>query len=234
MSMSDQIDLSVVIAAYQEEENLRLLLPRVVNELGKLGLTFEVLIIETVQPLDNTAEVCRQVGVGCFNRKPTNCFGDAIRTGIQLASGERILFMDADGSHSPEFIHSLLNESEGNDVIIASRYVPGGTTDNGKILILMSLVVNLGYSIVLNLNCKDVSNSFKLYRAHDLKQLDLRCRNFDIVEEILFKLKRNNPGLRIKEVPFTFKQRMFGHTKRDLISFVFSYFVTLIRLRFGR
>jgi dolichol-phosphate mannosyltransferase len=63
-------------------------------------------------------------------------------------------------------------------------------TDNNRILILMSWVVNIVYSIVLNLRCKDVSNSFKLYRGDLLRNLNLYCNNFDIVEELLFKLKK--------------------------------------------
>ena len=76
-----------------------------------------------------------------------------------------------------------------------------------------------------------MSNSFKLYRTADLKRLRLRCRNFDIIEEILFKLRRKNPALRIREVPFTFKQRMFGSTKRNLVLFIVTYVLTMLRLR---
>jgi dolichol-phosphate mannosyltransferase len=95
----------------------------------------------------------------------------------------------------------------------------------------MSRVLNISYSLVLNLRCKDVSNSFKVYRADWLKRLSLRCANFDIVEEILFKLVRQHPRARIKEVPFSFKKRMFGETKRNLVTFMLTYLFTIIRLR---
>jgi dolichol-phosphate mannosyltransferase len=77
-----------------------------------------------------------------------------------------------------------------------------------------------------------VSNSYRLYRALQLRSLTLKCDNFDVVEEILFKLSRQYRGLRIREVPFTFKQRMFGKTKRNLVLFILTYVYTLIRLRF--
>ena len=98
----------------------------------------------------------------------------------------------------------------------------------------MSKILNYIYSIVLNLKCKDVSNSYKLYRGDLLKKLELRCNNFDIVEELLFKLSRMNRNLRICEVPYVFKARMFGHTKRNLIAFMFSFAFTLMKLRFGK
>ncbi|MCX7847495.1 MAG: glycosyltransferase [bacterium] len=231
---AERPELSVVIPAYHEEENLRVLLPRLKATLNGSGLTYEVLVIDTQKPLDNTREVCREWGVSYIARRGSDKFGDAIRTGLAEARGVWILFMDGDGSHTPEFIPQLLAEREGKDVVIASRYVPGGYTENNRVLVFMSHVVNVVYRVVLGLRCKDVSNNFKLYRAELVKGLSLRCDNFDIVEEMLYKISRENPGVRIVEVPFSFKQRMFGKTKRNLFVFMVSYLFTLIRLRLQR
>ena len=81
------------------------------------------------------------------------------------------------------------------------------------------------------MDCHDLSNSFKLYRSADLKRLRLRCANFDIVEEIVFKIVKGNPKVRIQELPFTFQQRLHGKTKRNLARFIINYWVTLLRLR---
>ena len=232
--MPHNVTLSVVLPSYMEEENLRQLLPRVMAVLSGLGVTFEVLVVDSMSPLDGSREVCELCGVTYLNRSGGNFYGDAVRTGIRHAGGEFTLFMDADGSHPPEFIRNLWSSRDGGDVIIASRYIQGGATDNSRSLVLMSLLVNLIYALVLNLRCKDVSNSFKLYRTRCLKQLQLRCRNFDVVEEILFKIRRANPGVCFREIPFTFRKRMFGNTKRNLVTFVFSFIVTLLKLRFGR
>jgi dolichol-phosphate mannosyltransferase len=225
------IKLTVALPAYHEEENLRLLLPRLQQVLKTLGVNFEILVVDTMTPLDNTALVCKEAGATYINRRGGNYFGNAVRTAISEAHGEFLLFMDADGSHTPEFIPKLFEQSVSNDVVIASRYIESGHTENSLPLILMSRALNITYSIVLGLPCKDVSNSFKLYRASQLKELPLGCDNFDIIEEILFKLKRHNPRLRIKEIPFTFKKRMFGETKRNLVVFIMTYILTMIRLR---
>lgn len=232
--MANDVGLSVVLPAYMEEENLRLLLPRLKTIITEIDVSGEIIVIDTLFPKDNTREVCELNGVRYVNRQGGDSYGAAIRTGIEKALGDFVVFMDADGSHPPEFIRKLWNERNCADVICASRYIDGGDTDNSRVLVFMSFVVNVVYSIVLGLKCKDISNSFKLYRGTMIKSLKLQCNHFDIVEEMLYKLKKNNRELRIKELPFSFKRRMFGTTKRNLLVFVFSFAVTLLRLRFGR
>ncbi len=229
-----KINLSIILPAYCEEENLRLLLPRIISTMSNLAINYEVLVVDTIEPLDNTRAVCQEYEIKYLNRKSGNNYGDAIRTGIQAAGGEKIIFMDADGSHSPEFILKLLEYQDSYDVVIASRYIKGGYTENSKILVLMSQILNITYSIFLNIKCKDISNSFKLYDASLIKSINLYCDNFDIVEEILYKLSKNNKQLRIKEIPYTFKARIFGKTKRNLLLFMISYLVTMLKLRFGK
>ncbi|MGB7994310.1 glycosyltransferase [Methanoregula sp.] len=217
---------------YLEEENLRLLLPRLVHELKLTGDPFEILIIDTMQVMDNTKEVCEANGAIYISRHGGNNYGDAIRTGVARVQGEYTIFMDADGSHSPEFINNLYRHRNEYDIVIASRYIEGGSTDNTWLLILMSYITNLTYAVILNLQYKDISNSFKLYKTAWLKELTLRCKNFDIVEEILYKIKKNHKELTVLEIPYSFKQRLFGHTKRNLFVFILTYIVTIIRLRF--
>jgi dolichol-phosphate mannosyltransferase len=140
--------------------------------------------------------------------------------------------MDADGSHAPEFIAELHPHSFQHDIVIASRYVKGGSTENSPILEFMSRVLNLTYAIVLGIRCRDMSNSFKIYNGDRLRALDLRCGHFDIVEEIMVGFARDGQALRIREVPFTFQCRDEGESKRKLFAFILSYFFTLMRLRF--
>ncbi len=226
--------LSVVLPCYLEAENLRLLLPRLKGTLKGLGCPHEIIIIDTMTPLDDTRDICKKEKVLYFNRENSNSYGDAIRTGIQKARGAYILFMDADGSHTPEFIPSMFGHRNNHDVVIASRYVSGGFTDNNRALVAMSKVLNIIYSKALNIRYRDISNSFKLYRADLLKSIPLECDNFDIVEEILYKLDRANPGLKVIEIPYSFKKRMFGETKRNLAAFILTFAMTLVKLVVGK
>jgi dolichol-phosphate mannosyltransferase len=226
------MELSVVIPSYLEEENLRVLLPRIKKVVEELNVPHEILIIDTITSMDNTEVVCKDFGANYIHREQGNKYGDAVRTGLKYARGNYILFMDADGSHSPEFITTLYLNRQGNDVVIASRYVDGGGSDNTNTLIFMSWAVNFIYSWFFDLQCKDVSNSFKLYSGAMISGINLKCNEFDTVEEILIKLKRKNRNLRILEIPYVFKSRMFGHTKRNLLLFALSYLYTLFRLKF--
>lgn len=230
--MSIEPALSVVLPAYMEEENLRVLLPRVVATLDALGIAWEVIVVDTNPPIDQTAAVCHANGCQCVPRAGGNDFGDAVRTGILQSRGERVILMDADGSHPPEFICNLWACRKDADIVIASRYTSGGVTENGWALKLMSRALNVSYSWFLGLKYADVSNSFKMYPGPLLRGLHLSCQHFDIVEEILFKLVHGHKSLRVKEVPFAFKKRMFGDTKRNLLLFVLSYAYTIVRLRF--
>ena len=223
-----------MLPSYLEEENLRLLLPRVIKSLQAVNAEFEILVVDTPDKLDSTDSVCAEFNVQYLRRSPTSCFGDAIRTGIANARGRRVAFMDADGSHPPELLPKLLLHGGEADVVIASRYCPAGATENNVLLIFLSRLLNWTYSVILGIPCKDVSNSFRVYDAAQLRGLTLRCKNFDIIQEILLKLSRRKRDLKIVEVPFTFKQRMFGKTKRNLVLFIATYIFTLIRLRFSR
>lgn len=231
--MKPELKLSVILPSYQEGENLKLLLPGLKRAAAAVSPAYEVIVVDTCQPKDDTAEVCREHQVRYVPRRGGDSFGDAVRTGIEAAQGEWTVFMDADGSHSPEMIPKLARYADDYDVVIASRYVQGGRTENSRALVLMSRLLNLVYVWVLKLNCRDVSNSFKLYRTAQLKAIPLRCNNFDIVEEILVKIQRLLKTVRIKEVPFTFERRKAGKTKRNLVTFILTYAFTLVRLRWS-
>ena len=188
----NNINLSIVLPSYKEEENLETILPKINEVLKKLNITYEILVIDTFKSFDNTKEVCKKYNCKYFNREKSNDFGSAVKTGIKKSLGNYIIFMDADGSHEPDFINKLYFNIYNNDVVVASRYINRGGTENSFILIIMSRILNIIYSLVLNIPCKDISNSFKLYKKEQLNKLTLKCKNFDIIEEILFKLHKQN------------------------------------------
>jgi len=143
--------------------------------------------------------------------------------------------MDSDGSHDPKYIPDIYNMFiQGADVTIGSRYVDGGVTEDSKISKFMSWILNALYRLFLGIKAKDISTDFRMYHTKALKEVVLECKNYDVLQEVLLKLKINKSDLKITETPIKFNKRMYGETKRRLIPFIVSYLVTLIRLTFIR
>lgn len=224
-------ELSVILPAYEEAGNLVWLLPQLRSELSALDIPFEILVVDTETPRDKTPEICLENGVSYIPRSGGALYSHALNTGIAATTGRWILCMDSDGSHPPSIVKSMWAVRSQADLIIASRYVKGGGTENPAVLIFLSYLVNLTFRMVLGIRCRDLSNSFRLYRGDALRSLTLECRNFDIIEEILLKLSLRDADFSILELPFTFQTRKEGKTKRDLIAFMFSYLGTIRRLR---
>jgi len=226
--------VSVVVPAYQETVNLRWLLPRIFANLPA-NLDAEVIVVVERECSDQDKLDIYHLGARVLVRGPSDSFGDAMRTGLTEACAHStwVLVLDADGSHDPATIPILLSvgEEQDADVVIASRYVAGGGSDNGFALYWMSRLLNFGYGVVLGIRVKDVSTNFKLYRAALIDPSEIECENFDVVEEILARALMKKPDLKIVEVPDHFYERKAGQSKRDLGPFIASYLVTLYRLR---
>ena len=224
------MSISVVLPAYKEADNIPIIAPQLHLVLQKLNVPYEILVINTMNPIDNTPNLCEKHNLTYYARENGNTYGDAIRTGFKKSQYDYTVIMDCDGSHDPNEILNFWDHREEADLIIGSRYVKGGSTDNLAILVFLSWLVNIIFRIVLQFNIKDISNSFRMYKTKQIQNLTLVCSNFDIVEEILIKLSLLYPQNQILEVPIIFQKRQKGSSKRDLIKFVFSYLKTLITL----
>ena len=235
------MQISVLLPAYNEGENLKNLIPQIKQELEEENINYEILIVDSMNKIDDTEEIAKENNVKYYHRENGDNYGDAIRTGILKAQNEYLLVMDADGSHSPKELKKLIKDCPNYDITIGSRYVKigvvlffifrnNGKTDNNIMLMLMSLIVIIAYRVCLKIKVKDISNSLRIYKTEDLKKLDLESNNFDIVEEILIKLCLFNKNYKIKEVPITFEKRKQGKSKRKLGKFILSYIKTMQKL----
>lgn len=223
--------LSVILAAYNEAENLSFLLPRLISILNQITSDNEILVVDTQQPMDNTREICEMYSVKYLNRQGSNNYGDAIRTGIKNSSGKYVIIMDSDGSHNPEFINELWKARGQAEVIIASRYLSGGKTNNPWMLVFMSKILNLFFKYFVRIPALDVSNSFRLYDGDRLRSLKLEFSHFDIVEEILAKMIWEiQPPSKVLELPFEFGKRISGKSKRNLLVFSYNFLLAIFRL----
>jgi dolichol-phosphate mannosyltransferase len=235
MADSRGVDLTIALPAYREGESLRELLPAICAELSALGIAAEVVVVDSAEPLDDTAEICRQNAVRHVARRGGERYGDAIRTAVAEANGGWLLIMDADGSHPAATLGALWANRAECDLVIGSRYVAGGRTGNPLVLVGMSLLLNFAFRAAFSLRCRDVTNSLRLYRLSELRSLTLESNDFDILQEILIKFAARRPPAVITEIPMTFLPRKAGESKRQLIPFIITYLRTMARLwRFRR
>ncbi|MCR5339366.1 MAG: glycosyltransferase [Lachnospiraceae bacterium] len=231
--------ISVVLLAYKEADNLRVLLPDIISQMKGIGEPYEILVVDTMKPLDDTEDVCKQYNAVYQNQEEA-AFGGAFKTGIKYARKEKFLIMDSDGSHQPKYIPNLYEKfvSDGCDVVIGSRYVKGGKTNDSALSHAISLILNTVFRICIGIRAHDLSTDFRLYDTYQLKRVKLKCMNYDVLQEVLLKLQLKNRKLKIGEVPITFEKRLYGETKRQLVKFMISYLKTLfylmdIRIRYG-
>jgi len=224
-------DVTVLIPCIEEDQNLQFLLPKIKKNLHKYKYKYKIIVIGSKFKKDNAELICKNQSVNFVRRKKNNNYGEAIKTGFKIFNSKKVIVMDADGSHDPSFMIKMLKSSRFYDLVIASRYVKGGDTKNNIFLVFLSKLLNICYSVILNISIKDISNSFRCYDAKIVKNLKLYCNHFDILEEILFKIMKKNRLVKIIEIPFVFKKRKYGKSKRNLF-FAISYLITLIKIKF--
>ncbi len=224
--------LTIMMPAYGEADNLRVLLPAIKDVIKEFGITAEILVLDAAPSVDDTQAICLEHKVTWLPRQGGNHYGDAIRTGIRASRGEFVITMDSDGSHNPQFLRELWRNRAKADVVIASRYIPGGVTENPWLLVAMSRVLNTIFKVFVGMPVYDVSNSFRLYRGDLLRSIHPTYANFDVLEEILAKLiwGGGSHTISVLELPFRFEKRRYGKPKRQLIVFGIQFTTALFKL----
>lgn len=221
------LDLTILIPALNEASNLKSLLPDVARVLRELPIVSEMVIVDGGAG-GETRPLAEKVGAR-FIHQTSQGYGGALSEGFGSASGEYVLTMDADYSHEPALIRTLWNHRHESDLLIASRYVAGGSAHCGVFRSLLSRVLNGVYRRFLRLPFRDLSSGFRLYRMESLRKVNPRGRDFDFLPEVLVLLYV--AGLRIREVPFHYRPRRDGHSRVKLFRFGWAYLKTLLRMR---
>src|SRR5437588_6403231 len=142
-------DLAVVIPAWNERENIELLLPALKEMIADLGLTAEIIVADGGSR-DGTADAAQRRGARVVVQQERG-YGGALLAGFAASSAPYIVTMDADLSHRPMFLEEMWRRRNEAEVLIASRYVEGGRADMGILRRLLSQVVNRIYRRALSL-----------------------------------------------------------------------------------
>jgi len=228
----------VSLCAYNERDNLAELIP----EIRRVVPAADIVVIDDNSP-DGTGELVQEFAtrdpqVHLVSRPGKLGLGTATIEALRFAKDhgyDWLLNLDADCSHPPRFILALLAATDNADVVIGSRYVPGGKIPDWPFRRrLMSWGINTLARICLGLKTRDNSGAFRGYRMSLASQLvDARflAKGYAFQEEVLYRLKRL--GCRFVEVPITFEERRFGRTKINLKE-MFAALAVMFRLGLSR
>ena len=208
----------VVLPTYNEAENLPLIVPEILDQSEAL----EVLVVDDNSP-DGTGKIANTLAedsarVHVLHRNAKQGLGAAYRAGIARAlelGADRVIQMDADFSHPPDEIPTLLREIQRHDVVLGSRYLDGITVVNWPIeRILISWFGNRYAKWVTRLPVSDMTGGFRCVRRDLLEQMGFeRIRSDGYAFQIEMNYRFVHCGARIKEIPFFFVDRTRGESK---------------------
>jgi len=231
----------VVIPTYNERNNIERIVPLVLQQDPEL----HVLVVDDNSPDGTGAKVdemrAAEPRLHVLHRKGKGGLGSAYIAGFEWALAEtdaRFVFeMDADFSHDPASIPEFLRAIEDVDLVVGSRYLHGVTVINWPLSrLILSVGANLYASFVTGLPLKDCTGGFKCFRRETLERLPLKRVQSDGYS---FQIELNyhawKQGLRIREIPIIFTDRVIGESKMsNKIIWEAAWMVWRLRLFGGR
>lgn len=225
----------VLLPTYNERENIL----ELIGQILALASALEILVIDDNSP-DGTAQAVEQSFGGesrvhLLKRPGKLGLGTAYSAGFQYAIEKgytSVISMDADFSHDPKFIPELIGAMSNFDMVIGSRYVPGGATVNwGLLRKVISRTANLVAHLILSMKQADCTSGYRLYRAELLEKIEyesILADGYSYLIEILYRASRRD--CRIGETPIVFVERRHGKSKISRKE-IFKAIKTVLRLR---
>jgi len=210
--------VAVVVPTYNERDNVEIIASRVRSAVPDAHL----LVVDDNSP-DGTGEIADKLAredshIHVLHRAGKEGLGPAYIAGFRWAlerGYDAIVEMDADGSHQPEELPKLLAALADADLVLGSRYVPGGAVLNwARSRELLSRTANTYTRLILGLKLKDATGGYRVFRASTLRHIGLDnvdsqgyCFQIDLARRTL------SAGLTVTEVPITFVERERGASK---------------------
>ena len=215
---TDRPRILVSLATYNERDNLAAL----IRDIHAVAPQADVLVIDDNSPdgtgklADELADADRRVHV--LHRPGKLGLGSALLTAMRYAlehGYDYLLNMDADFSHHPRYLPAILAGMDKHDVMIGSRYIPGGGTVNWPFSRrFLSSGVNILVRLLMRIPARDCSGAFRCYRVAKLREANLThllSHGYSFQQEVLYRCY--SAGCRIGETPIIFEDRRAGTSK---------------------
>jgi dolichol-phosphate mannosyltransferase len=228
----------VVIPTYNEAENIE----RLIEEVTGAVEGMRVLVVDDNSP-DGTGDIVRKVG----ERNPNvllesrpgklglgTAYVQGFKRALSMPGVDCIFGMDADFSHSPQYLPDFLNALGKYDVVVGSRYLDGISVVNWPIRrLFISFLANNYARFITGLPVRDCTSGFCCYKREVLERINLdavRARGYSFLVEMKFRV--HQLGFSIGEVPIIFFERRSGKTKMSKFDIIEAIF-TVWKLRLG-
>ncbi|MCF8719857.1 polyprenol monophosphomannose synthase [Nitrospina gracilis] len=227
----------VFTATYNEADNIEAL----IEGIRRYVADADILVVDDASPdgtgdlLDRLAE--REKKLHVVHRPGKLGLGTAHLFAMQFAilhDYDILITMDADFSHNPQYLPTLLKLMEENDFVIGSRYISGGRCDYGFVRTLVSRTANTLVHLLLNIPTHETTTSYRGFRVSLLKRMDLnslRSEGYSFFMESIFLVHRATK--KMAEFPIHFEDRRAGQSKiskREIIKAM----LNLLRVAFRR
>lgn len=220
--------ISIIIPTYNEENNIPYVISSINNIIYKYDWDAEILVIDDGST-DQTSKMAQKYGAQVFVHKKNLGKGIAIKTGINVARNNILLFIDGDGQDDPSDIPKFINKIRlGADFVIGSRFI--GSFEKGAISRLnyfLTSITNLAVNILFHSYITDSQAGFRCLRKDKILSFALFSKQYEIETEMLIKAIKK--GLKIVEVPVTRFPRNEGRSKLNVIKQGFRIGTTLLR-----
>jgi len=226
----------VTIPTYNEKENIE----KLISEIFSLKINnMEILVIDDNSP-DGTWKVVQGISkkdkrVHLLLRKTDRGRGRAGREGFIKAleiGADYVFEMDADFSHNPKYLPTMLKEIKSCDVVIGSRLVKGGKDTRDSIIRRqITILANLYIRIILGVGVRDCNSGYRCFTRAALERMrpsEIFSVGPSIVQELLYKAHLS--GLKIKEIPIVFEEREVGQSKLG-IKQLYKGYTTVLKLK---
>ena len=203
--------VSIVLATFNERENI---LDTIGSIFQHLGDKVEVIVVDDDSP-DGTWHLAQDLShprVKVIRRVGTRGLASAFNRGILESRGEIVGWMDADMCMPPAMLPGMIEELSTHDVVVGSRYAPGGKDDRVFLRVAASRLINALATLVLGYGIRDYDSGFVVLRRSVFDKVSLIPTGYGAYfMEFLYDCRRK--GLTVLEVPFTFRDRQKGISK---------------------
>jgi len=226
--------LCIVIPVYNEEKTIAEIIERVMNVTIE-GINKKIVIVDD-KSTDSTRDILGKISakypdIKVILKDKNEGKGAALKTGFAAAEGDYIIIQDADLEYDPEDYKVMVDSFRHSevDVVYGSRFM-------GKHRAFLFLnyvankILNLVTNILYNTTLTDMETCYKMFKAHLIKEIEIKSKGFEIEPEITAKMLKKNA--KIYEVPISFYGRSYDEGKKIKAIDGFKAIWALIKYRF--